>query len=235
MPLIRRFTVSLALLWAPLTASPQPTTVESGGWQISWDDSRGVAHHSERPASQVVLYEQPKGREDCDYNEVKGRVLSVVGDVVSIETDRGWYCGGAHPGHVVRFDTIDLSTGARVDIRRLVPETILVAALKQDDVVRAALDGRDPEDLDSLIGQTDGGCEVSYLSLATSFAFYEIRDDQVSVRFGLSHGCEVMRGAITEIEIELPVPRGLDIDKANAMGLLMKHLAPDPLRRSMFE
>ena len=208
----------------------QPVTVESDGWRIRWDDSRGVAQYIESPDIQVVLYEQPV-REECEDDEVEGRVVSVVGELVSIEIYNHGYCGGAHPFHVVRFSTIDLRTGAKVDIRQLVPDAVIVAALKQDALVRKTLGDHDPQDLASLIRQTDGGCAMTDLFLATSFAFYDVRDGKVVVRFGLSHGCEVLRGAFTEIEVELPVPQGLDVGKADAMGLLMKDLAPGPPRR----
>ncbi len=99
------------------------------------------------------------------------------------------------------------------------------------DEANEALDGRDPEDLGSLIDQADGGCAVSFWSLETSFAFYELRGDKVAVRFGLGHGCEVMRGALNEIEIELPFPGGLDVEEADTRGHLMNNLAPGGVRR----
>ncbi len=206
--------------------------IESAGWRISWDASRGIAQRAKYLSEDVILYEQPDTSEECEYNEIEGRVLSVVGSLVSYETNSGWYCrGNAHPGQVVLFRTINLNTGEEVDIRQLVSEKVIVTALSQDSLVSKALDGRDPEDLQNLIDQADGGCAVSFLSLATSFAFYELRDDRVAVRFGLGHGCEVMRGAVNEIEIELPVPTGLNIEKANADGNLMNSLAPGPVRR----
>lgn len=222
----------VSLLLVSFPASAQSGFVESDGWQISWDDSRGTAQRSTPPSANVVLYQQPVPSEDCDYNELTGRVLSVVGSLVSFETSSGWYCQGtAHGGAVARFSTVDLETGAAVNIRSLVPETAIVAALKQDGLVNEALDGRDPEDLRSLIGQADGGCAVSFLLLATSFAFYELRGDKVAVRFGLGHGCEVMRGALNEIEIELPFPGGLDVEEADTRGHLMNNLAPGQVRR----
>lgn len=226
---------------APQEAGTNPSrewdnVVESGGWQISWDDSRAVAQRAEPPSAPITtLYEQPEPSEECDYNELRGRVLSVVGSLVSYETTSGWYCqGNAHPGIVTRFSTIDLHTEAAVDIRRLVPDSIIVTALKQDGLVKEALNGRDPDDLSSLIDQADGGCAVSFWNLATSFAFYELRGDKVTVRFGLEHGCEVMRGTLNEIEIELPVPTGQNVEDAEAKGHLMNSLAPGQVRRETF-
>jgi len=224
---------AVSLLLVAFTVSVRAAGfVESGGWRISWDDSRGTAQRAADPSANVILYEQPNQSEDCDYNELRGRVLSVVGSLVSFETTSGWYCqGNAHDGAVARFATVDLNTGAEVDIRQFVSDTTVLAALKQDSLVNNALIGRDPDDLRSLIDQADGGCAVSFLLLATSFAFYELRGDRIAVRFGLGHGCEVMRGALNEIEIELPFPMGLDVEEADAKGNLMNNLAPGQVRR----
>lgn len=82
------------------------------------------------PSAEVLLYEQPEPSGDCDYNELSGRVLSVVGSLVSFETSSGWYCRGtAHDGAVASFSTVDLETGDAVDIRSLVPETAIVAGI----------------------------------------------------------------------------------------------------------
>ncbi len=213
------------------SSSIQSTILESDGWQIHWDDSNGVARRMTPPSERVILYTQPDPLNECDYNEIIGGVLSVVGSIVSFETHHGWYCqGNAHPGNIVRFQTIDLNTGAEVDIRQLVPDTHVVTALKKHELINKALAGSDPTDLQSLIDHADGGCEVSFLFLATSFAVYELRNDKVAVRFGLGHGCEVMRGNLTEIEIDLPFPKDLDVEAADVKGHLMKTLAPGPTR-----
>ena len=223
---------AVSLLLIAIPALTRGGFVESDGWQIGWDDTMGVARRAGHPSAEVILYEQPEQSDGCDYNELSGRVLSVVGSLVSFETTRGWYCqGNAHPGKSARFHAVDLDTGAEVDIRSLVEDASIVAALKQDGLVSKALNGCDPEDLESLVEQADGGCAVSFPRLATSFAFYEPRDDKVAVRFGLGHGCEVMRGALSEIEVELPFPIGLDVEGADAKGQLMNSLAPGRVRR----
>ena len=223
---------AVSLLLIAFSASALAGFIESNGWQVSWDDARGVAQRAAHPSTEVILYEQPDPSEDCEYNELLGRVLSVVGSLVSFETSSGWYCqGNAHEGNSARFGTVNLETRAEVDIRSLVEDAFIVAALKQDGLVSKALNGREPENLRSLVEQANGGCAVSFLPLATSFAFYEPRGDKVAVRFGLGHGCEVMRGALNEIEVELPFPKGLDVEEADAKGQLMNSLAPGRVRR----
>lgn len=87
-----------------------------------------------------------------DYYDISGRVLFVAGTLVLIETKSERYCqGNAHLGQVATFRTDDLITGDEVDMRRMVPETTVLADLKRESLANKALDGRDPEDLRNLI------------------------------------------------------------------------------------
>lgn len=245
--------------WAsetPDTVIAPPQTVRSDGWIIHWDVTRGIAtregggrvpiqtERDEWRHGEFILYEQPAQSEGCDYDYKFGRVLSVVGALVSIETHSGFDCG--RPRASARFKTIDLRTGGQVDIRRLVPDSALVAALKQNKMVKlrkkapreedngskTATGGQDPSDLYSLIEAADGGCEMSFSDLATSFAFHHRSGDRVIVRFGLTHGCEAMGGNLTQLEVSLPIPEILasDLAKSEAQGHLMKDLADTPFQ-----
>jgi len=40
-----------------------------------------------------------------------------------------------------------------------------------------------------------------------SFAFHHVKGNDVAVRIGLSHGCEVMRGNFTQLGVYLPMPK----------------------------
>ena len=192
----------------------------SDGWQVLWDDSKAGAIHPSRPWRQVTIY-QPDADGACDDYDFAGRVLSVVGSLVSFATHEGFYCEGSpRPRAVTRFRTVDLRTGADVDIRLLVPDAVVVEALKQDDLVKSALGGRDPADLQDLIDTADGGCEVDFGDLASAFAFYDSRDDRVTVRFGLSHGCEALGGSLTEITVDLPTPTVLDFGAGHLMKFI---------------
>ena len=246
--------------WAsgtPDTVVAPPRTVQSDGWTIRWDVTRGSAtrewsHHVptqfgryEGRSGEFIFYEQPAPSEGCDYDYEFGRVLSVVGALVSIEIRSGFDCG--RPRSSSRFKAIDLRTGEKVDIRLLVPDSALVAALKQNKMVKEVLSrkpregmfqiGRwtkDPSDLYSLIesAETVSGCEMSFSDLATSFAFHHRSGDRVAVRFGLTHGCEAMGGNLTQFEVSLPIPAILDSDlaKSEAQGHLMKDLADTPFQ-----
>ena len=219
--------VSLVLISSATLA--QQRTVQSDGWEVSWDDSMGVATRGEWGANRVVLYGDPQLL-DCEDEVLRGRVLSIVGALVSFETSHSSYCnGGAHPSAITRFQTIDLRTGQEVDIRLLVPDSVLVAALKQKKVIREALK-QPPPDLYSIIERGDGGCEIGFRDLGTSFAFHHRKGDQIAVKFGLSHGCEVMRGRLTQVGVYLPIPAILaaGLAHAEAQGYLMADLTGEP-------
>ena len=236
--------VSLVLISSATLA--QLRTVQSDGWEISWDDSMGVATRGvtdsndvERWANKVVLYGEPQLL-DCE-EAFSGRVLSIVGALVSFETSYSFYCeGAASPRAITRFQTIDLRTGQEVDIRLLVPDSVLVAALKQNKVIREALeqpsswigevDIEDFPDLYSIIEWGGGGCEIGFGDLGTSFAFHHRRGDQIAVKFGLSHGCEVMGGRLTQVGVYLPIPAILaaGLAHAEAQGYLMADLTGEP-------
>lgn len=237
--------VSLVLISSATLA--QPRTVQSDGWKISWDDSMGVATRGvtdsndvEPWANEVVLYGDSKLL-DCEDEVLRGRVLSTVGALVSFETYHSFYCEGAASSRAIRrFQTIDLRTGQEVDIRLLVPDSVLVAALKQNKVIRESLeqpsswieevDIEDFPDLYSIIEWHGGGCEIGFGDLGTSFAFHHRRGDQIAVKFGLSHGCEVMGVRLTQVGVYLPIPAILaaELAHAEAQGYLMADLTGEP-------
>ena len=144
-----------------------------------------------------------------DTEETHYEIASLVGDVLSVRERSSWE-GGAHPGHLSRLRTMRLTTRELdLPITALFPERNVVAALLRDTVVATALKGAPVATLAALIEAADGGCEIGFDELATSFAFHHIRGDQVAIRFGLPHGCEAMRGRYTEIGIYLPIPPAL--------------------------
>ena len=227
--------VSLVLISSATLA--QLRTVQSDGWEVSWDDSIGVAT---RGYNRVVLYGDPKLLE-CEDEVLRGRVLSLVGSLVSFETFHSFYCeGAASPRAIRRFQTIDLHTGKEVDIRLLVPDSLLVAALKQNKVIREALkqpsfwieevDIEGFPDLYSIIESGGGGCEIGFGYIGTSFAFHHRRGDQIAVKFGLPHGCEAMGGRLTQVGVYLPIPAILatELTHAEAQGYLMADLTGEP-------
>ena len=193
-----------------------------------------------RSANRVVLYGEPQ-LPDCEEEALSGRVLSIVGALVSFETSHSFYCEGAASSRAItRFQTIDLRTGQEVDIRLLVPDSVIVTALKQNKVIREALeqpsswieevDIEDFPDLYSIIEWGGGGCEIGFRDLGTSFAFHHRRGDQIAVKFGLSHGCEVMGGRLTQVGVYLPIPATLaaGLAHAEAQGYLMADLTGEP-------
>ena len=78
------------------------------------------------------------------------------------------------------------------------------AALRQDSLVRAAgLDAPDLEKLVEALGEAYP-CRLSVRDFFSAFAVRAVEDDAVLVDVGLTHGCEVERGTLTEIPLRLP-------------------------------
>jgi hypothetical protein len=180
------------------------------------------------------------GAEQCKEAGAGYRVLSIVGARVSFEHRFWGDCGGAHPQDVTTWTAVDASRGSQpVSLASLFPEDGILQALLADRLVKQALQGeRVPESLDALLkavawkrgGADPEGCAYSFGDdLLQHFAFHHVEGGQVAVRMGLSHGCEVMRGNLTQIGILLPIPAGLEADVASAAsrehGFLMKDVA----------
>ncbi len=53
-------------------------------------------------------------------------------------------------------------------------------------------------------------CEYQFnTDMLSRFSFYQIQDDKVAVRLGLSYGSEPCRGTLTQIGLWLPIPEVL--------------------------
>jgi hypothetical protein len=174
--------------------------------------------------------------------EMRYRVLSVVGPVVSLE--RFWYCDcrGAHPISSRGFVTYDLSRSTPAEARPAratdyVPEASLLAALLRDRVIQAALDSAGvrtrPATLRALLSSIEnqpvevGECTYSTGSeFLSSFAFHHLENGRVALRFSLSHHVEICRGSYTQLGVLVPIPPRLRADLAAAgarrAGFLMK-------------
>lgn len=210
----------------------------SGG--LTWDwrtDGLTVQAGHGAPGALLVRKAEAKRCNDADESY---RVLSIVGALVSFENVFGGDCGGAHPQEFSAWTAVDAARGAQpVSLATLFPEGAILRALLADRLVKKALQGqRVPESLDALLkalawmkgGGEPEGCAYTFgEDLLQHFAFHHVEGGQVAVRIGLSHGCEVMRGNLTQIGILLPIPAGLIADLASAAsrehGFLMKDAA----------
>ena len=79
-----------------------------GPWRISHAKAKGTARNT-RTREKITLWSTPKSRRCTDYGSM-GRLVSVVGTMVSFEISEGGYCkGAAHPYAWHGFRTIDLA------------------------------------------------------------------------------------------------------------------------------
>lgn len=73
-----------------------------------------------------------------DTEEAHYEIASLVGDVLSVRERSSWE-GGAHPGHLSRLRTMQLTTRKRdLPITALFPERDVVAALLRDKAAATA-------------------------------------------------------------------------------------------------
>ena len=75
----------------------------------------------------------------------------------------------------------------------------------KDSTITSHLSSRKPINLNELSKFLDGGCEISFFEFLKSFAITSIDLKSAEIEFGLTHGCEVMRGHFTSFIIKLPI------------------------------
>ncbi len=191
----------------------------SDGWTIRWTPDR--AWGEDPHGSTFVIYHDDLASVDCDH-EFSGQVLSVVGAIVSVYEQFYADCGGAHPSATQHFRTVDLTKLRRGDLD---PSANLFDFFDESEVTQAMK--VDPYLM--RFRDADLPCEYSLLGYETEWAIYDREGDRVGVRLGLPHGCEVMRGRLTEIGLTLTPKPNFEksvITAANS-GHLMRQLAPN--------
>ena len=219
------FVLLLLLMPAWTTAQPvQPLfSSNAGHWQVYKTNGNIMAANSLTGKVKTVFSDTEKPRESSRYD-----IASLVGPLLSVKASLYWE-GGAHPGQLIRLETVNLETGkSPVLLTDLFSETTILDALLKDRVVEKSLAGRKPKTIKELIRMADGGCEIGFHLLNESFSFHHIQGDRVAVRIGLSHGCEVMRGNYTELSITLPIPSELSafLEDAKRRQTLQRHYLP---------
>jgi hypothetical protein len=131
-------------------------------------------------------------------------VISLVGHYLSYEYSYEG-SGGAHPIYGAYYRTIDIPTKEEVCLDSLFDSDVIYHALLQDSLIVRSMTNRNSKNLQELVSSLEGGCEISFYDLLKSFAIKSINSRKVEIEFGLTHGCEVMRGNFTTMTINLPV------------------------------
>jgi hypothetical protein len=202
---------------------------ESGGVRIEWT-TQGIA--ARRPDGTAIdLFDRSQGESGCEGDQTL-RLLSVVGSIVSYEESEGTTCeGAAHPSAITLYAAVDAAhPGKKVRLTDLFPDADVLRALVADSVVKRHLPKTLPKTTDALVealADSEQECEYAFgKDLLTRFAFHHVEGDRVAVRIGLSHGCEVARGKLTQLGLLLPIPptwKGpLDRASSRAEGFLMR-------------
>ena len=169
-----------------------------------------------------------------EQHDVRWRLLSVVGPLVSVETHSAGYAeGAAHPYAYADITAYDARTGVRATLTDWFPAADVHAALLGDALVRRALAGPTPKPRTlerlgfAIPGYQSADCTWGFSSdLLSRFAFHHVKGDRVAVRFGLSHGCEVARGNLTVLAVYLPIPQALRAHLAAAQAGRAGFLVP---------
>lgn len=212
--------LALALLVAtPLAASagaaPSFWQGRAEGVEVRWTPSDlTFAHPAQKP---FYSFRDAFAKADGCSLEASIRVLSVVGALVSVHESESGYCeGAAHPYAVQTFRALDMRRQAeRAKLTDWFPKAEVYKALMGDRIVQKALGGQKPKTLDALLKALDGyqsdDCAYGFSDdLLTRFAFHHLKGKQVAVRLGLTHGCEVNRGQLTQLGLYLPIPPALE-------------------------
>jgi hypothetical protein len=222
------------ILGPPNRATGQVT---SGEWLVHWSPAGAFAIHETEPRC-VPIYSN--SYETCEtwtddspcpegwFYRRTHRVLSALGNFVSF-TDGYEGSGGMHPISGRRYAAIDLNTREPADITQLFDESDVVAALAGHPLIRKHLRGAAPEDLDGMVTALGRPCEIAFYDLPSAFRVKSVGGTTAVVEFGLAHGCEVLRGTFTAIEIELPIPHDLSDLFLEARRTLPRFPEEDPV------
>ncbi len=208
------------MIAGPIVSQPDSGALKTyyyGNFQLIYNDHLAVVHNNSNKRASLLFMtsntfsptsatsgEIPEG-ETTSYS-----MLSIVGPVVSYSTE--WYAeGGAHPSYGTTFQAIDIGTGKPVSLLSYFSEEEILHAFLADSILRKTLqENRIVHSLKDFFASADGGCEM-YISedMLSHFAFHHTKNNQVAVRIGLSHGCEVNRGNFTQIGFYLKIPSAL--------------------------
>jgi hypothetical protein len=238
---------------APQTFRTVHEEDEGSNWAITHSHASAFAVHG-ATGLRLTLWESEDASDYKDYS-MEGRLVSVVGNVVSFEIMEGGHREGAAHGFAIhQFGAVMLDWGfgdkvQGVPLKWLLQDEIeclensgFYEDISEDDMdmaikalcespqmeapLRAVIEAAPPlRDMP----EKDRGCTFQEEALTgTSYAFHQLEGDQVIVHLGLGHGCEVLRGAFTEVLFGYKPPEGLmkELRQAEKRGLLGHQLRP---------
>jgi len=172
------------------------------------------------------------------YVECTVQPLSIVGSIACYERDYYWE-GGAHPSGSIDYIAVDAaSSGRKLSLTDLFPDSAVLEALMSDKIIRDTLKRNavkgtprtSKQLVELLAGKAFGGDENGQFGFQDDFlqrfAFHHIEGDKVAVRLNVSWNYEIYRFSSTQIGILLPIPARLRSALENAdsrrQGFLMR-------------
>lgn len=194
--------------------SETPQTLKVGPWSIVHSHKEGIATHAATRERVSLWRADPR---DCVDYKLEGRLVSVVGAVVSFDLRESGRC--TPPAAGTAFHTLDL---ARPGPQKASP----LSEHFDEAEIKAALDGHPW--LTNARSRADlFKCIYKEADLTGDhFAFHAIKAGKVVVRIGVGHGCEAQLGLFTQLDIELtPSPDQLKaLESAQELKTLSQHL-----------
>jgi hypothetical protein len=190
------------------------------------DMSQDKPHFSAKARFEAICKNPSEGQVACSgnrYQEIK--VTSQVGRYLSTEVkDAGLLPGAAHPWASSTLETLDKQTGKPVSLDTLFPPHVIHHAMMEDPLVREALAGARPQNLEdlqkALAGKTLDHGRILFPAegLLDHFSFHHMKGEQVAVRLALPPSVEAARGTYTQLGLYLWIPQELKPHFERAAG-----------------
>ncbi len=180
------------------------------GWEIFWNDSLAVrkdisTSHIDTIYCNISEYDDSDTNSFPYYYKKWNQMLSIVGPYLSYAVGYNG-SGGVHPIYGSYYVTYNIETKKEISLDEIFNSKDIYEALLKDSTINKYLTNKNPSSLEDLVNNLDGKCEVNFSNILNCFSFIDINDEKVLVEFGLTHGCEVLRGNFTVIQILLPIP-----------------------------
>lgn len=207
--------------------STQKKNVVSSDWIIYWDQESAIAINVFNYSVDTIFYDYYEDNngitfgdkfmdtvdyisadtlDDWGYFRINYTMLSIVGPYVSFLISYDG-TGAVHDVAGNYYDNYNLKSGSHAEITDIFPASDIYLALLHDSIIISDLKGYNPKDINDLIDHLDGDCQIDFSSLLTNFAVKYIDNMKAVIEFGLPHGCEVMKGNFTYIDISLMIPK----------------------------
>ena len=177
-------------------------------WKLIENDSLTIIKNSiSNKLDTVFINEDESDPDDSsaagNYFYSEYTVISIVGSYLSYKYIYSG-SGGLHPIAGTWYRTININTKQNLSLDSLFTPGSIYKVLSVDTNFTKYLTGKQTKNLSEFIQSLNGSCEISFADLLVSYAITSINNSYVTIKFGLTNGCELMPEKFTIIGIELP-------------------------------